>query len=165
MSRQQQSHCNCTTHACTGATIRTIHFSHSVIDKSTGESLAHSVIDKSTGASLEYKHLIRQPDAKQFWTHSFTNELGRLAQGVNNSGDGTTTIQFIPYDSIPNDWHAHVTYGRIVVEYKPHNTEKHHTHLTVGGNLIEYPGNVTTPTADINTSKILFNSVISTKNA
>jgi len=37
--------------------------------------------------------------------------------------------------------------------------------LTVGVNLMNYPGNKYTPTADISTAKILFNSVISSKNA
>jgi hypothetical protein len=37
--------------------------------------------------------------------------------------------------------------------------------MTVGGNLIDYPGNVTTCTADIATTKLLLNSVISTPNA
>eukprot|EP00957_Ditylum_brightwellii_P173905 13239356-Ditylum_brightwellii.AAC.1 len=35
----------------------------------------------------------------------------------------------------------------------------------MGGNLIEYPGNVHTPTAAINLGKLLFNSVVSTPNA
>jgi hypothetical protein len=40
-----------------------------------------------------------------------------------------------------------------------------HTCLTVGGNLIDYPYDVSTPTANITTAKIVFNSVISTPNA
>jgi hypothetical protein len=35
----------------------------------------------------------------------------------------------------------------------------------VGGNLIDYPGELTTQTADLVTSKILWNSIISTPNA
>jgi len=37
--------------------------------------------------------------------------------------------------------------------------------ITVGGNLINYPGELTTNTADLITSKILWNSVLSTPNA
>jgi hypothetical protein len=37
--------------------------------------------------------------------------------------------------------------------------------LTVGGNLINYDGDVSTQTADLTTSKILWNSVISTLHA
>ena len=48
------------------------------------------------------------------------------------------------------------------MDYHPHKTEPNRTRLTVGGNLINYPGNVSTPTADTITSKIVINSTIST---
>jgi hypothetical protein len=35
----------------------------------------------------------------------------------------------------------------------------------VGGNLIDYPWEVATPTSDLTTAKLLFNSVISTPGA
>ena len=37
--------------------------------------------------------------------------------------------------------------------------------MTAGGNLMDFPGEVTTRTADAATSKISWNSVVSTKNA
>ena len=37
----------------------------------------------------------------------------------------------------------------------------HRTRISVGGNLVEYPGEVITPTADLTTVKIHVNSVIS----
>ena len=43
-------------------------------------------------------------------------------------------------------------------------SETHCTRLTVGGNLIKFPGDVTTNTEDLITSKLIFNSVLSTKN-
>ncbi len=52
-----------------------------------------------------------------------------------------------------------------MVSYCPQKTEKAQTRLTVGGNLIDYPWEVTTPTADLATAKLLFNSVISTPGA
>ena len=57
-----------------------------------------------------------------------------------------------------------LTYGQIVVNHTPHKKEQNRTRLTVGGNLINYSGDVSTPTADLATIKILFNSVISTAN-
>ena len=36
--------------------------------------------------------------------------------------------------------------------------------ITAGGNLISYPGELTTRTADLTTSKIIWNSVLSTEN-
>ena len=40
--------------------------------------------------------------------------------------------------------------------------ETHRTRITVGGNLLEYAGTLTTPTETITTAKCLFNSVVST---
>ena len=72
---------------------------------------------------------------------------------------GTNTIFFIHPSKIPKGRKA--TYARFVCDYRPQKTEKERTRLTVGGNLIDYPGEVSTWTADITTAKLLFNSVIS----
>ena len=37
--------------------------------------------------------------------------------------------------------------------------------MTAGGNLIKYPGELMTRTADLATSKVIWNSVLSTKDA
>ena len=42
--------------------------------------------------------------------------------------------------------------------------ETHRTRLTVGGNLINFPGDFTTLTEDFITTKLIFNSVLSTNN-
>jgi hypothetical protein len=55
-----------------------------------------------------------------------------------------------------------VTYGRFVVDIRPNKTETHRVRLTVGGNLIQYPGDLSTRSADLTTSKCLWNSTIST---
>jgi hypothetical protein len=44
----------------------------------------------------------------------------------------------------------------------PQKTEVKQTRLTVCGNLIDYPSAVSAKTADLTTTKLLFNSVIST---
>ena len=67
-------------------------------------------------------------------------------------------IKNIPKDRI-------VTYARVVVDYRPQKQDPNRVRITVGGNLINYPGELTTRTADLVTSKILWNSVISTPNA
>jgi hypothetical protein len=51
------------------------------------------------------------------------------------------------------------------VDYRPQKEEPNRTRLTVGGNLIDYPGDVSTPTADTTTAKMVINSTISTPNA
>ena len=49
-----------------------------------------------------------------------------------------------------------------MVYYRPQKEDLNRVRLTAGGNLISYPGNVTTRTADLITSKILWNIVLST---
>ncbi|KAL7474928.1 hypothetical protein ACHAW6_000871, partial [Cyclotella cf. meneghiniana] len=54
-----------------------------------------------------------------------------------------------------------VTYGSIVVNYHPQKMEKECKCLTVGGNLIDYPCPIATPTTNLTTAKLLFNLVMS----
>ena len=57
-----------------------------------------------------------------------------------------------------------VTYANIIVDYRPQKEDPNCIRITAGGNLIIYPGELTARTADINMPKILWNSVLSTKN-
>jgi hypothetical protein len=58
-----------------------------------------------------------------------------------------------------------VTYGQFVCTVRPEKAEPNHTRFTVGGERINYPGEVATPTAEMLVAKMLFNSVISTRGA
>jgi hypothetical protein len=58
-----------------------------------------------------------------------------------------------------------ITYGQFVCNERPKKAKVSKTHFTVGGDKFNYPGAVSTPTAEMLVAKILFNSVISTKNA
>ena len=58
-----------------------------------------------------------------------------------------------------------VTYGQFVCCIRPEKTETHRTRFVVGGNKINYPGEVATPTAEMLVAKLLFNSVVSTPGA
>ena len=51
------------------------------------------------------------------------------------------------------------------MDYRPQKDDPNRVRLTAGGNLINYPGELTTRTAELTTSKILWNSVLSTKDA
>jgi hypothetical protein len=48
---------------------------------------------------------------------------------------------------------------------RPEKAEPNRMRFTVGGDSINYPGKVATPTAEMLVEKMLFNSVISTKGA
>jgi hypothetical protein len=93
------------------------------------------------------------------------NEFGGLAQGVGGRVTGTNTIFFIQKDQVPINRRKDVMYGSFGCEIKPNKEEKDCTRLTAGGDRINYPEDVATPTADMTLVKILLNSVISTKDA
>jgi hypothetical protein len=65
--------------------------------------------------------------------------------------------------NIPN--YRKITYDKIVCDYKPQKKEKERVRLTVGGDRLDYSGDVATSMADITTFKILINSTLSTKDA
>jgi hypothetical protein len=116
-----------------------------------------------TGDQLEYKHLIEGPK-KDFWLNACSKEVARLAQGRKKADTpGTNTFFFINYNKMPKGRFA--TYLRIVTAYRPKKEDPYRVRFTVGGNLIDYPGVTYTLVADLNTTKVLFNSVISTKDA
>jgi hypothetical protein len=58
-----------------------------------------------------------------------------------------------------------ITYGKTVCDYKPHKKKKERVRLTVGGDRLNYSGDVATSTADITTFKILISRTLSTKDA
>ena len=50
---------------------------------------------------------------------------------------------------------------RAVCDIIPQKTETHRTSLNAGGNLIDYPGHISTPKSDLTTMKLYVNSAIS----
>ncbi len=67
-------------------------------------------------------------------------------------------IRVLPKDQV-------ITYAKVVVDQRPQKEDSNRVQIRADGNLIQYKGNLSTRTADITTSKILWNSVLSTKNA
>ncbi len=119
---------------------------------------AYAVLDDDTGDLLEYCHLIKHPKYKDTWSKSFGKEIRRLATV-------TETIFFINKTEIPKDRKGDKTYARIVCVFCDGKKDKYRTRITMGGNLVNYPGDCGTPTADLLTVKLLINSIISTSNA
>ena len=62
---------------------------------------------------------------------------------------------------MPTERWKDVTYGCVVVNYRPEKSDPYRTLLTFGGNLIMYPSDCGTPTVDLLTVKLLLNSIIS----
>ena len=126
---------------------------------------AMAVLDKTTGKMLNYRQLMRHPILKKDWQLSSANEFGRLANGVGGRIKGTNTIKFIRMQDVKKGRMKDVTYGQFLCLVRPEKAEPNRTRFVVGGDRINYPGEVGTPTAEMLVAKILFNSVISTKNA
>ena len=135
-----------------------------ITDGPMKEFFAGSIIDEKTGEALEYRDLIKRPDIKEIWERSLANELGRLSQGARDI-KGTNTIFFIKKSDIPTDRLKDVTYGRIVVDYRPNKSDPNRSRLTAGGHKINYPYDVSAPTCGIPVIKLHFNSVLSTPDA
>eukprot|EP00804_Cyclotella_cryptica_P017160 CCRYP_003375-RA/>CCRYP_003375-RA protein AED:0.38 eAED:0.38 QI:0/0/0/1/0/0/2/0/339 len=108
------------------------------------KGFVHTVTNKTI---TKYEKLANDPIPQTVWTKAMCKKLGRIAQGWEGSNDRT------------------VTYARIVIDYRPQKDNPNHVRITVGGNLINYPGELTTGTAHLTTAKILRNSTISTPGA
>ncbi len=101
---------------------------------------------------------MKHPKYKDVWTESFSKEIVHLTTT-------TKTIFFVNKAEIPKERRGNVTYGRIVCTYHVAKKDKFWAHITMGDNLINYPGDCRTPTADLLTLKLLLNRVISTPKA
>ena len=108
---------------------------------------------------------MRHPEYRKQWSLSSANKFGQLANGVGNRVKGTNTIKFIHKSQVPKDRLKDVTYGQFVCSVRPEKAEQNRTRFVVGGDRINYPGDVATPTAEMLVAKTLFNSVISTRGA
>jgi hypothetical protein len=127
--------------------------------------MANSAIGEG-GELLKFKQLIANPKTRAKWTHSYGNEIGCLAQGMPGHNTSTNTIIFIRKDQVPTMRAKDVTYGLITCLVQPKKLdEPNRTRLVAGGDRVHYPGNASTPTADLLTVKILIKSIISTAGA
>jgi hypothetical protein len=98
---------------------------------------------------------------------AFGKEFGNLTQGDKHTNTASTDAMFIltheQIRDIPKD--RVVTYAHIVVDYQPQKADPNRVRITADGNLIKYPGELSTRSSEITTSKLIWNSVVSTDNA
>jgi hypothetical protein len=122
----------------------------------------NAVFHPITGKEMEYMALMKDPSLQPLWKRGFGNKCRRLFQGIRDI-PGTDTCFFVKLTNIPKD--RHITYGKIVCDYKPHKKEKERVRLTEGGDRLDYSGDVMPSTADITTFKIFINSTLSNAEA
>ena len=97
------------------------------------------------------------------WNIAFGKECGNFAQGdykIEKKGKNSLfVLDHNKIRQIPTD--LTVTYANISVDYSPQNKDPNRVRITSGRNLINYPGEITTRAADLTSSEILWNSIIS----
>eukprot|EP00804_Cyclotella_cryptica_P006784 CCRYP_019521-RA/>CCRYP_019521-RA protein AED:0.43 eAED:0.43 QI:0/0/0/1/0/0/2/0/348 len=121
-----------------------------------------AILNTDTGELLEYRHLIKtQSTAPYGKMHMAKNLVASPKVSRHCQRHQHHSLHCV--NKIPPLTSWGVTYGRIVANYRPKKEDPYRIRLTVGGNRITYPGDCGTPTADMLTTKILLNSVISTK--
>ena len=124
--------------------------------------VANGLVNPDTKETItRYSNTINDTVLRVVWLKAMCIELGRLSRGYKYT-KGTQTIQYMTHEEIKCiPGYRTVTYARIVVDFRPQKKDPNRVRITVGGNLIDYPYELTTRTADITTSKVMWNSVIS----
>ena len=109
---------------------------------------------------IHYKHAICT------WGFGFVVPLGHSAHFLAKT-PGTNCMFVMNHAKIAR-MHAEgrvPTYARVVVDFRPQKEDPNRVRIIAGGNLIKYPGELTTRTADLTTTKVVWNSVLSTEGA
>ncbi len=128
------------------------------------EHYAMPMVHPVTGEIISsYKRLMNDPATAEVWMTAFGKDFGGMSQGDNKTDQKGTNAMFImPPSNVPNIPKDRViTYARVVVDHRPQKADPNRIQITAGENLINYPGKLTSRTADITTAKILWNSVLS----
>jgi len=101
----------------------------------------------------------------ELWKTAFGKEFGGLAQGdVKTKTIGTNAIFIMSHKDI-KAYKGKYTYAQVCLDHRPQKEDPYRIRITAGGNLIKYAGELLVQTADITTSELLWNSVISTNKA
>jgi hypothetical protein len=122
--------------------------------------MVHPVMGKHI---TSYRKLMQDPATSEIWMTAFGKDFGGMSQGDDKTGTKGTDAMFVmsPKDlpNIPKNQPP--TYGKVIITYHPQKEDPHQIRFTAGGNLINYPGELTTCTTDMTTTKLNWNSILS----
>jgi hypothetical protein len=111
---------------------------------------------------------MNNPATAEVWQTAFSHDFGGMAQGCDKTGQKGKNAMFV----MTHKEIAHAlqngmkfTYTNPVVGYRPPKEHPNRILITAGGNLILYDSELSVCTVDINTAKLHWNSVVSTKDA
>jgi hypothetical protein len=134
------------------------------------EHFACPMVHPVTGKTISsYKKLMHDPATAETWQTAFGKEFGGMIQSDNKIGQKGTNAMFVmSHNEIKHmlSEGKKFTYGNPVIDYCPHKDDPHRICITAGGgNLINYKSSPSVHMADLDTAKLHWNSVISTKAA
>jgi hypothetical protein len=92
------------------------------------------------------------------WKPALSNEIGRLAQGIQDA-KGNDALEFVPITDVSKN--KKVAYANMVCDHRPLKKEKDRVRLTLGRDVLDYFGDTSSPAASLLEAKLLINSVIS----
>ena len=112
---------------------------------------AYYVLEKDTGKLLNHGQLRKHPKYQETWNKYFSNEMGRLFQGVdkgkNGHGkivEGTNTFRVIRFEDILKERLNKICYTSVVCEVRPGKNNPNCTIITICVTHVCYPGDVGT---------------------
>ena len=117
---------------------------------------------------LSYKKLMNDLATAKVWQTAFRKDVGGMVQGDNKKIQKDTNAMFVMMQE--DIMHALTvgkcfTYVNPTVDFCPPKDNPYRIHITAGGNLITFEGNASVRTANLDTAKMHWNSVISTRKA
>jgi hypothetical protein len=132
------------------------------------QQVAMPMVHPTTGETISSnKHLMHNLTTAGIWQTAFGKDFGGMAQGNEKTGqkgmDSIFVMTHLEIAKILNN--QTITYTCIVVDFRPQKADPHCIWITAGGNLINYLGALSTRTDDLTTSKLMWNSVLSTDGA
>ncbi len=120
------------------------------------EHYANPMVHPVTGRTISsYKKLMHNPATAEVWQTAFGKDFGGMAQGCNKTGQKGTNAMFVmAHDKVRHALAAKkfFTYANPVVDYQPQKDDPHRIRITAGGNLIDYDGDPSVRTADLDTA-------------
>jgi hypothetical protein len=132
------------------------------------EHYASPMVHLTTGKTISsYKKLMNDMATVEVWQTAFGKDFGGMAQGCNKAGQKGTNAMFVMTSGYCKciGSRQKITYANPVVDHHPQKEDPNRIQKTAGGNLIQCDLELSVYTADINTAKLHWNSVVSMENA
>ncbi len=111
---------------------------------------------------------MQDPVTAEVWQTAFGKDFGGMAQGDTKTGQKGTNAMFVrTHNEIAQAYQENkfFTFANPVVDYRLQKDDPNQIRITAMGNLITYNGDLSVRTADINTAKLHWNSVVRMPNA